>query len=212
MAYTIALGDVLVVTSACANTNQVAFNTTFYHCTAIAAASQTDQAMVNYIDGIVAPLYKPCLGSNASFYGTRMARYAPGPTTLPVISNANTGIGTAATTCQAAQVSGIIKATCNFAGARFRARQFVPFPYLAATDPVNNVPTALYKTQIAGLGAQIYTPYTLITGLNSCTLSPVILHRDTGLTDLIVASSASSKWGTQVRRGNYGRPNVYPPF
>jgi hypothetical protein len=212
MAVTLAIGDLLRVTHAAFLGNQMGQINICYRVSSVAGASVTDNQAATQIDNTVAASMKPLLATNASYYGTRLQRFSPGPSPLPAVASANVGVGTSPGTALPNQASGLIKAQTALAGPRYRGRVYVPFPYLSSTDTVLNVPTAGYKILLSTLGGDIYTPYVISAGLNSATLVPCIYHRATHTTTDIIASTPGNKWATQKRRGNYGRPNSYPPF
>jgi hypothetical protein len=212
MPYTLQVGDILRVTTACAMTNQVGFNNFTYRVSTIVGASATDQDVANTLDGVVSGLYKLVLGNNASYYGLKVQKFHPTPVTLPAVSATNTGIGLMASECLPGQVAGVYTGRTALAGPRYRCRFYAPFPGRTANDVTTNVPNATYKTALKDVADYMYAPRTVSSGLNSALLVPVIWHRATATTTDIIARQASGKWATQKRRGNWGKPNLYPPF
>jgi hypothetical protein len=212
MPYIPVVGDYLLVRHACAMTNQVSFNNIVYQVRSVAGGGVTDQAIVTTVDGLVAPLMKVILGNNASWYGTSLGKIWPLPRTATVIETGNAGVGTAVTPSQPGQVAGIIKGKTDLAGHKQRARLYLPFVYEGGNDTITNVPTAAAIAHFNTIAAQVYTPYTVTVGMNSTTVVPVVFHRLTHTSNDITAYGPGLKWATQKRRGNYGQPNVFPPF
>lgn len=212
MAYTPVIGDVFELRVACACTNQVAFNTQHYIVTSVLGGGVSDTILSASIDAALAPLYKPILGNDASYYGVSLSKIWPLPRKTAAISAALTGAGTAATPALPGQVCGIGKSFTANAGPKWRGRVYLPFPPAGANDAVLNVPTNAYVTLATAVIFDLTTPYTATAGLATTTISPILWNRASHTGTPILQSAGGRKWATQKRRGNYGQPNVYPPF
>jgi len=212
MAYTFAVNDIVSCSVASFSAGQLGLNTYHWQVISTTGAGITDAQLATSLDLNFAVPMKPLLGNNASYYGVRVSKIWPAVPTMPVVSSAYTGIGSGATSCLPAQVSGIITWQTNLAGRAYRGRTYVPFPFLGANDTVLDIPTAAYKTLLTALG-NAFTTYTSFTsGGNSVGLAPCIYHRRTHSVTDVAGFRSNLKWATQKRRGNYGQLNVYPPF
>jgi len=189
--------------------NQIGINMYHYLVGLATGGPVQDTEFALQMDGIAAPVYKALLSLiDAQYYGLDVRRVFPLPQSVPASSTANTGAGTINSDTMAKQASGIITRSANFAGRKFRGRIYVPFPTEADTVSPG-APTASYKTRMDALAAALSAPQLIVGAGGTVQLSPVLLHPG-GTTDTIVANLSRSKWGTQKRRGDYGRPNELP--
>lgn len=166
-------------------------------------------AVASMLDGVFAGLMKPILTVNANYRGVQARVMIPKPASVPAYEAASAGAGTVAGDGMAPQVCGVISLYTASAGRRYRGRRYIPFPsetdngpaglpsagYLAALDSIKNAIVAIQGTGVAG---------------NTVGLTPILWHRDTeGYTDLL-GGQRKTGWGTQRRRGYFGRQNVQP--
>lgn len=196
---------------ACYCNNQVAINTIYYRVGTV-VGNITDEAAVDDYDATVAPLMKALLGVNALYYGVRMQVISPAPKRVFVVASDNQGVGTATTNAMPGQVTGILSCTTDFAGPRQQGRIYLPFPAEEFNDPVLNSPTEAYIAAGDLLGFATYVTQTAVDGANTAELVPVLYDRNLGTTTFIQDFRTRQKWGTQMRRGNYGPANQFPPF
>lgn len=212
MANNIAIGDVYEVKAACYCNGQASFNVRHFVAVATAGTGGTDAALATQMDTLLAPAYKPAMGGNSSYYGVRVQRLLPLPKTAAVVAAGFTGIGTGGPAALPTQVCGVGTLLTSTAGRKFRGRVYAPFPASALNDAVLDTPTAAYKAALLTLLIPWTSLIVVTAGVNTTTMNACIFHRSTGTTTIIAGPRANQKWGTQRRRGNYGQPNVYPPF
>jgi hypothetical protein len=217
MAQTLQLGDIIQVDVACFSNGQLGLNRSHWKVTTFSGTGATDQDCANILDANFSTAYRNLLGNNASYYGVKVTRIVPLPPTAPVTSTANQGLGVVLSPSLPQQVSGVITMGTAFAGRAFRGRVYVPFPPTSMNDAVLDVPIAAYKPLLDALGALYRGDFLVGTAPNQITIDSVLVHRanKAGVTPpptTILTSRSNLKWGTQRRRGNYGRPNVFPPF
>jgi hypothetical protein len=112
------------------------------------------------------------------------------------------------------QNSGVISKHTALAGRPFRGRNYIPFPWPAAID-ANGAPTGAYSSLLNLLCAKLDTVLTVTGALGSATLVQTIYHAKgygrppafQHTTTRTVGTFASGRYGTQRRRGEYGRQN-----
>ncbi len=111
-----------------------------------------------------------------------------------------------------AQVAAILKKTTLRVGRAFRGRAY--FPFLSATDL--QADGEMSATLAGILSATITVPLfsmvlTKNAGADTLTLQGCLWHRKTSTFDDLKAVVSVAKFGTQRRRGVYGRGNAIPP-
>lgn len=212
MATQLTLGDIWQVKIASVVTGQVGLNVTQWQVANVGGTGATDLQMAGVFDNLFAPVYKAILSVSAEYYGVQVQRIKPLPLTLAVTSAIATAPGQILGAPLPYQVSGVITMTTQQAGRAYRGRRYIPFPGAASNDLNNVNPNNAYVNLLQAIGNVMSIPVPVGANPNNATLVPVIFHRKTGLTTPIVGFRANQKWGTQRRRGNYGRQNQFPPF
>lgn len=212
MASNLVVNDILTVRYATFANGQAGLNIVHYLVTAVGVLPGTDIDMAGAVDTVVAPLYKAALPSNAQYYGVSVQRIRPLPVAAAVISNLFTGQGNQLGGGLPGQVSGIAKVSTAVSGARGRGRIYFPFPPLGFTDTTTNVPTIAAIAAYTNLADEILTPFNSNIGGRSATMVPILFHRADATSSPVTGFVVRPRWATQTRRGNYGRPNLYPPL
>lgn len=118
--------------------------------------------------------------------------------------------GLATATTMPRQACGVVTLLTGLGGRKNRGRFYVPFP-TEEMNEANGSPNAAAGTVMADLGTFYTSHYGInIDGTRTAGLDPVLVHRGpapdapTPLTSFIVRD----KWGTQKRRGDYGKLNA----
>jgi hypothetical protein len=212
MATPIVVGDVYQVKVGCSFLNQVSINVLHYQCTLFTGLGAFDTALALFLDQQFAPLMKSVLTNTAAYYGVRVQRIKPAPLTIAEVSSTLPGPGAGGAAANPGQVSGVTTLQTNFGGRAFRGRLYAPFPSANAIDVVDMTPTAGYVLALNGFAPILTLPILVGGGGNTSTMVPCVYHRKDQTTTPITAIRGNKKWGTQRRRGNYGRPNALPPF
>lgn len=195
----------------CYGTNQLAINILHFYPAAVVGIITTAQFAVS-VDGLLAPVYKPCMHSSAKYLGVDAADVSSLPTPVPDQSAAHTGFGTAGAAAAPQQVSGVITKRTAFTGRKFRGRMFIPFPDESFNTGTPPSPTAGYVAVLDALAALALQPIIVSTGPNSATFNPCVMHGSTGVSfDRVTTWTSQLRWGTQRRRGDYGRTNPIWP-
>jgi len=210
-------GDILRVQFFCNTLTQVAVNTVHYQCVVSLEPGPDVKQIATTLDGLVALGYRSAISQAANYFGVQVYNITRAPLPIPGQSNNRQGPGAGTSPMLPGQVSGVLMLKTDFAGPRGRGRLFVPFPGAAANN-VNQFPDAGYVTAIQQLGINLCTTPIVISP--SSTLKAVLYHRAIPATmdkpgkpaswDPITVAKGSDQWGTQRRRGNYGRNNQIP--
>lgn len=209
---TLALNDVYEVKFFCTLNNQLGINLRHYLCTIVTGVAATDQDFADNLSTFMGPLYKPLLTNSAQYYGLGVRRIKPLPATIPAFSALARGAGTAGLNPLPGQASGVVTLNTPFSGRANRGRAYIPFPCTNDADPLTGFCTAAYalRLSLAGVGLIFPRIVTASVGIGTATMEPVLYHRQLTTVTTLTAQRGNQKWGTQRRRGMYGRPNLLP--
>jgi hypothetical protein len=193
--------------------NQVAINTVYYLTASIGSPPSTDQDLADSVSAAVATAIRACMTNSATYKGCLVQRVNPRPPQVDVVSVVGAGSGSGGTTPIPHQVSGVLSWYTASAGRQHRGRIFVPFPDISSDD-TDRTPTVTYTTNITAVGTALRTVTALATGGRTATVNFVLAHKQLPgpiwSSASITAILGQKKWGTQRRRGNYGRANTSP--
>lgn len=202
----VAANDVYLSEIHTSTADQFGLITRHWLCTATGGASITDIELVKALDARITAGFKSILCDQATYNFTRVRRVRPIPPTLPVDDATSAGPGTDASEMLPKQVSGIISHTTQFAGKRYRGRNYIPFPTEDSNDTAG-IPTNAYLTTLTTWKNVYFVTLNVVGAAGTATFEPVIYHRDLDTTDRINGTFARSVWATQRRRGDFGRTN-----
>lgn len=178
-----------------------ALNVRTYRVDAVAGTGTDPQTAAIGMFTALGPDYVALMPASASYYRVRFQKFLPVPRERAGFSNQAPLVGTSAGDLLPKQACGLLLMTTGLAGPRYTSRVYVPFPSEFYND-ADGVPTALWDTNIAALGATLAAPQTLGAGGNTITISPVVFHRDTATATAITSYALTTKWATQKRRNN----------
>jgi hypothetical protein len=208
------LNDIWRCEVACYNTTnaQVSLNRYLFLCEAVAGTGGTDAQLATALDTLFAVEYKQAIANVAVYYGVKVSRYLLPAVNRPAISIANTGAGTGGADQAPSVVCGLIKLTTTANGRKGQGRVYMPFVPTAYMT-INGEPTAAYEVVLDGLATAVLGLAPVGAGGNTSTLKWVLPAAKTvPATALVATALAEGKFGTQHRRGDYGKLNVIPPF
>lgn len=208
MAAAITLNSIWRARVACYLPNQASINVLYYICTEVGGEGGVDGSFAAGLDTLFAPLFKALLCEAAFYRGVSVQRVSPAPPTLPSVVTVNDGAGTVAGDLLPAQVSGVITKQTPFAGVKFRGRLYCPFP--GEADNTSNAPTAGYLSRLNDLAQSLTDVVVAGVAGDTSTMAPCLWHRSDGSITLLTAVRTNALWGTQRRRGNYGKLNLAP--
>lgn len=204
------VNDIWRLRAFCGLQNQTAINVLHFRVVASTGGGVTDQFAVTTLSLLLEDEYKALLCSAATFKGLNLQRVSPTPATAPVSEVGNSGPGLVTGDPLPKQVCGVITFKTAFAGRKFRGRIYSPFPSETDND-ADSTPINTYVTRLATLGTQFISEIQLNDGTNTSNIRFGVFHRATTTIDNIVTRFANDRWGTQRRRGDYGRTNVNEP-
>jgi hypothetical protein len=189
---------------------QAAVNTVHYGVDSVGSPAATDQDLANILEANIATAWKATLWDSATFNGLQVRILARSPLPVGVFANAHAGVGTNGANGFPSQVAGLIQWQTRFTGRRFRGRIYMPFPATgnatSAGQP-DNTQLALYVTA----GNLLLAMTGLSVGGRTAALHLALAHKTNPVTATQIQSlTVSSKYGTQRKRGAFGRANSSP--
>lgn len=172
-----------------------------------------EQDIANALADQYAPLYKPLIWNSAEYRGVLLTRQSGAlPLTIATIGTPTAiGTGTGGSTAMSKQTAGVISLKTDNQGKKNRGRQYVPFPASTANTGTG-VPTLLYLADLVALGVELRTArvYSNPALTETVTLTPVIWKKGQVAYSVITSMTARRAWGTQRKRGDFGRLNASP--
>lgn len=209
MAYPLIANDILKTTCVCHYGDQTALMTVHYRVASVGAPPITDKDVADAMDTALSSFYKPLMHASATYKGFLVQRIWLTPVTTAVEATANAGIGTAGADPLPSQVTGVLSWYTDVAGRKGRGRIYPPFLAAASVD-TDDTPVAGYVTALDNLATAYRALGVITVSGRTGVIVPIIWHRTTHLSNDITQQKAHKKYGTQRRRGNYGRPNLSP--
>lgn len=203
------VGDIMQVTFVCHTGQQAGLNIRHYRVDAIVLPEPPIQAAADQMSSNFAAAYQALMSNQATFLGALVRRVRPLPPSSPVQGILLSGPGTVGGDILPKQTTGVITVRTALAGRANRGRIYVPFPAETNSDTAG-APTAGYVTNLTALANMHAAVFTVAAGLGSATWTPVIFHRVAGTATPVTTALARPFWGTQRRRGDFGRPNLPP--
>lgn len=204
------LNDVYEVRIICTLGIQTSINVRHYVCTVLNGLGPTDAQIASAMDTTFNVDFKSLLSVQATYRGVGVRRIKPLPVLVETSTIANLGVGTVLGDALPSQTCGVIKLGTAVAGKSYRGRIYVPFP--SETDSgAQGDPNAGYLTNLGLLANTCLLQVTAGTAPNNAVFDPVIHSKKLGLDTFLSSSFARLSWGTQRKRGGFGRPNP-PPF
>jgi len=202
----LAVGDLCQVAFIMRADDQVGINLRHFRVTGVSGVGMTDQQMADNLEALMAPLYKPLIGNEAEWKGVELKRISPLPAPNLVFSIANAGAGTGGASLMGRQMAGVVGFQSVLAGPANRGRIYVPFPSTTMTT-TDGHPSLAYKANLSLLAAEITGAKVKGTAPNTVNIIWCIRHAPGFTTTDLVTYQVRGSWGTQKRRGDYGRPN-----
>lgn len=201
-------GDIYQVRIECGFGTQASENIRHWRVSAVVTPEATPLQIATIMNLTFAPHYKALLSSSATYRGVGVRRIFPLPLTVETVVSSQAGPGLVTGDPLPKQTSGVITLRTGFAGRKFRGRVYVPFPG-ESDNTGSGFPGGGYLNALIALAPDFQTEFTVVNGAGSSVLVPIIWHRRTMTFDAITSTVHRLIWGTQRRRGDYGRPN--PP-
>ena|SRR6185295_1937688 len=200
--------DILELKVFCFGQNQLAVNVMHFEVQSH-TGTPTLGALATTFDALIGPLYVQWLSAAAEYRGITLGVVAPS-VVAPEIRNANAGVGTVAGDMMPTQVAGVVSFRTATVGREGRGRVYLPFFGESANSLLGRV-TGTALTLMDNFAAAV-TPDIVDAqgGGDDVTIHMCILHRATMTSTLVNGYLVREKWGTQRKRGAWGKENVVP--
>jgi hypothetical protein len=196
----------------CTDGQQTSITTLYFIAGAPAGtgASYNDCALI--VDTALGPKLKGLICAGAAYKGTGVKSTIPNPLAETYWPGA-AGVGTAGAVGLPKQTAGVLSIYDGFSGRTHRGRLYFPFP--ATTDNVDpgrpSGPAAgSYQDRMGSFASTAMGVLTAGAAPNTTTLRWGIFHKSTRAATAVVNTVVRAVWGTQRKRGDYGRPNASP--
>lgn len=204
-----AVGDVLKVVHYMSSEGQAGLNVRYYRISAQTSGPVSLGVAAVALDAIFAPLYQELLSSSALYRAVGVQKVFPLPIGNESFSGGFDRVGLRTGDPLPKQIAGVLSFRTALAGRRNRGRLYCPFP-AEVSNTSSSEPNSTYIEDLGTLGTAHLATRVITDGPNSETFVPVIFRRGAGTTQDLTARIIRVIWGTQRRRGDFGRPNVIP--
>lgn len=192
---------------------QIGLNTLYFRETITGDPVDPLLSLANALDAAFETPLKAWMSPKARYRGVEVRLVDP-TLGLPFPATTNDGPGVTGLVNIPQQVSGVVSYYTAIVNKSGRGRSYIPFPNDTSSNDegyINNAGLALLQA--------VLTPYIanyVIPGFSMPSTYEPVHRRSAGtpgvfLYDTIILSEARKRFGTQRRRGQYGRQNV-PPF
>lgn len=197
---------------------QASVNSAWYVVSAVGASPALDTDFATQMDSTVGPAMKAIINVGAVYNGCQAiihSQIPPYPAlAVPAQATANAGAGTAGPTPCPFQTCGILRFQTDRPGPSGRGRWYLPFPSTLDQD-INGFPTAAYITDALALGGEVGVGISVSASGRTAVLVRALVHGKNKLgvypaPSPVVDFTIDPVWGTQKRRGSFGRTNVSP--
>jgi hypothetical protein len=186
---------------------QVSFNVMGWQCTGITGTGCTMAELASNLRANMIATYPALLTSVAQFRGVGAQQAYPPKDAESYAGGAIPG--TAGAVPLPKQIAGVLSFYDGLAGPKHRGRFYLPFPS-TAQNTADGVPTAAYVTAVAAWAAGWNAGIHVVGAGGTADFLPHILHRLTLNGTQATRYAARAIWGTQKKRGDYGRTNISP--
>jgi len=202
----IAEDDIVRTKVLCWVNYQVGINVRYWRCGTNPGDLTIEDFSTHLVDNLV-PLYTAYLSTACIVDALKVQIVGPGGMSDELTTLLGTAGGASATTMPR-QACGIVTLTTGVGGRKNRGRFYVPFP----TEEMNEAggsPNGAGLTAMGLIGEFYTTVQNVTVDIFTMIMGPVLVHSGpapdapTPLTGYITRD----KWGTQKRRGDYGKLN-----
>ena len=207
MPFNIASGDNVQLSQYCQYGDQLGINVLWYEVLIDASVLLPAQQVADAVATATAPLYADLVGITAQYQGCKLAKPLLIPQPAPVYSSLPT-IGTITGDPLPSQICGVVSWRTNLAGRSYRGRSYLPFP-AEADNNVDEIPSTDYMTRLS-TWASFTKSMNLVIDTHDVTMNLMVYSKTEGVFNYVTDYVGRRKWGTQRRRGQFGRGNVSP--
>lgn len=208
MAYELRAADVIQFSVFCQAGDQTSVNVFNYMVQSVVDPGPSLNDAAARFSDLVVTQYAGCMSPQAQYLGVKASVITSGPPPMPGFKVEHTA-GTMTGDLLPRAVSGLIQWQTDYSGKSYRGRTFVPFPSEAGSTSAGE-PSTVYQTAVDDLASAIITMADISPGLGSANVYLVLWSRQLNEFTKIQTASVPLRWGTQHRRGDYGRIFVPP--
>lgn len=190
--------------------DQAGENVRYFNVTSQSAGPTDQLTFQTQLDVLVSSYYTAMMSTLSYFRRSWIYDMTALPAPLPTenVYGSGTYPGTLASQNLPSQVSGVYTTTTGSTGRKNRGRQYVPFPTILHSQNVANpIPTATYAGLIADMATFFDASEPVTVSGNVIVITWQLYHRSTNTFTPLNGWRNQNLWGTQRRRGGYGRPN-----
>lgn len=207
----IASGNIVQTVVVCKAPGQIAVHNLYHRAAVVVGSPVTTKEVAIAFDTDLAPLLKAVMAPYAQYYGVQSRVFFPINNERWYPSTSLTGNGGATGNPQATQTTGLLALIGSVWGQAGIGRWYLPFPSVA-DDDTSASPGTTYLTNAALLGDWAVAQQTVAAsgGGGSVILQPVLIDRQTKVTNDIQTYAVRDAWATQKRRGAFGKLNKLP--
>jgi len=208
MAQALAVNQILKVAMRCTTPTQEAINTIYLKILSLTGTVVTDLDAATTIGNWVAPLYMALMPDEAEFSSVECTIVSPTPYVTQLYTGA-AGAGNHSGSLMSTQTSVVVTKRTPFPGRANRGRMYLPFPPKESAS-VDGFVTVTYAALVGDflIGMLALNILTNDAETGEATFSWVICGPDGSNPVLITDFTSFTKFGTQRRRGNYGKTNT----
>ncbi len=207
------LGDHAEIGVFATQLNQVAVVKTYLRCTGQTGTGASNNEVAAAESSKISASLKALMDGTAKFIGLTFNHIFPGFREQTITVTSDAGFGTVVGTPLPGQVAGVISKRTTQAGRRFRGRTYVPFPSDAFLS-LTGLPSVGYTALLGSLALDMFGEDTVVGAGGTSTFVSLLRASNPATSpnnwEVIIATFSNAKWGTQRRRGSYGRANVLP--
>lgn len=159
--------------------------------------------------GVFAGPMKAVMSERARYAGLTLARNR-GIWTAEYFSAVGQGFGLVAGDTLPKQICGVVSKRVAVAGHGKTGRSYVPFPGEVSNSAIA-APTGAYMTLLSAVKDAIVSQIDYVVAPNRMVFTPIVYKKlSPGTSAVVVDGIARGVWGTQRRRGDFGRVNLAP--
>jgi hypothetical protein len=177
-----------------------------FKCIVATGPGITDVDLAPVLAGNLAGPLKALLSGNAEYLGLSVRNMAAVPAIQSTVSVTGAGAGSAGTAPLPPQTAAILSWKTGLIGRRNKGRNYVPFPD-EADNPASHIPGPGYITRANTLIAAILATQTVTVTGTTVSLVLCITDKVGLLGTNVTRGQLQPGWGTQKRRGDFGRFN-----
>jgi hypothetical protein len=199
----------------CYSLNQMSVNVRYFQVATVTGGTMTETQFITALGANFATVMKAAMTNNAEYIGSDVQNITGAkPYPIQVASLSGAGFGAAGANPLPTQVCGVLSLKTALTGRGYRGRSYIPFPDFSAVNTGSQLPTGAYETLVGNIGNVVTGALAVVNGGVTVTVQWMLRHSKpvaiAGTYTPIVGYVTPDAFGTQRRRGSYGRQNPIP--